>query len=126
MQENNIIANPDDPGSHILHCPVCHNILTIIQLEPIYTNDSPFVPYRTVVECSSCSYTNMTESYTILGGIKNVDGQYVEIGSWGPSGSRVLSKFKYTVNEDTLKNLKKTQELVEFLILNDQVVQVIG
>jgi hypothetical protein len=68
----------------------------------------------------------MTESYTILGGIKNVDGQYVEIGSWGPSGSRVLSKFKYTVNEDTLKNLKKTQELVEFLILNDQVVQVIG
>ena len=121
-----MVVDPQTPGSHALRCPLCQTVLTIVQLEPIYTLDSPFIPYRTVIECPSCSYRNITESYTILGGIKNVDGQYVEIGSWGPTGSRVLSKYKYTVKPEVLKDLKKTQELVEFLILNDQVVQVIG
>ncbi len=126
MQENNIIGDPHEPGSHALRCPQCHGALTVVQIEPIYEVDNTFNPYRTVVECASCSYRMVTESYTILGGIKNVDGQYVEIGSWGPTGSRMLSRFKYTVNEDLLKNLKKTQELVEFLILNESVVQIIG
>lgn len=115
-----------EPGAPGLRCPQCQGKLTIIQIEPIYDVDNAFVPYRTVVECGSCSYRMVTESFTILGGIKNVDGQYVEIGSWGPSGSRILSRYRYTVDSNLLKNLKKTQELVEFLILNEHVVQVIG
>lgn len=124
MQEK--IHTPHEPGAPALRCPQCHGNLTIIQLEPIYDEDNAYTPYRTVVECGSCSYKLITESYTILGGIKNFDSQYVEIGSWGPSGSRILSRFKYSVNADLLRDLKKTQELVEFLILNEEVVQVIG
>jgi hypothetical protein len=124
MQEK--VHTSHESGTSALRCPQCQGTLTIIQLEPIYDETNAYVPYRTVVECASCSYRLVTESYTILGGIKNVDSQYVEIGSWGPSGSRVLSRFKYTVNPDLLRDLKKTQELVEFLILNEQVVQVIG
>jgi len=126
MQREKMARDVHEPASPGLRCPQCQGTLTIIQIEPIYEVDGAFVPYRTVVECAACSYRMVTESYTILGGIKNVDGQYVEIGSWGPSGSRMLSRFKYTVNSDLLMNLKKTQELVEFLILNDHVVQVIG
>jgi len=68
----------------------------------------------------------VTESYTILGGIKNFDDEYVEIGSWGPSGSRVISRFKHSISSSLLSELKKSQELVEFLVVNEHVVQVIG
>lgn len=68
----------------------------------------------------------VTESFTILGGVKDFDDEYVEIGSWGPSGSRVLSRFKHAISASLLGELKKTQELVEFLIVNEHVVQVIG
>lgn len=68
----------------------------------------------------------VTESYTILGGVKEYDNEYVEIGSWGPSGSRVLSRFKHAISATLLEELKKTQELVEFLVVNEHVVQVIG
>jgi hypothetical protein len=68
----------------------------------------------------------VTESFTILGSIKDYDEKYIEIGSWGPSGSRVLSKYRYTISPDLLSQLKKSQELVEFLIVNEHAVQVIG
>jgi hypothetical protein len=113
-------------GQGAMTCPQCKGFLTIVLVEPIYTLDNAYTPYRTVVECSSCSFRMVTESYIILGGVKDYDDEYVEIGSWGPSGSRVLSRFKHTISTNLLSQLKESQELVEFLIVNEHVVQVIG
>jgi hypothetical protein len=107
-------------------CPQCKGFLTVVQVEPIYDTDNAYTPYRTVVECSTCSFRMVTESFTLLGGIKDFDNEYVEIGSWGPSGSRVLSRFKHSISSNLLNELKKSQELVEFLVVNEHVVQVIG
>jgi hypothetical protein len=107
-------------------CPQCKGFLTVVQVEPIYDPDNAYTPYRTVVECSTCSFRMVTESFTILGGVKDFDNEYVEIGSWGPSGSRILSRFKHSISFNLLTELKKSQELVEFLIVNEHVVQVIG
>jgi hypothetical protein len=107
-------------------CPQCKGFLTVVQVEPLYNTDNDYTPYRTVVECSTCSFRMVTESFTILGGIKDFDNEYVEIGSWGPSGSRVLSRFKHSISSNLLNELKKSQELVEFLVVNERVVQVIG
>ncbi len=112
--------------SRNMTCPQCKGFLTIVQVEPIYDPNNAYTPYRTVVECSTCSFRMVTESFTILGGIKDFNAEYVEIGSWGPSGSRVLSRFRYSISSNLLTKLKKSQELVEFLIVNDHVVQVIG
>ena len=107
-------------------CPQCKGFLTVVQVDPIYATDNAFTSYRTIVECSTCSFRMVTESFTILGGIKDFDNEYVEIGSWGPSGSRVLSRFKHSISSNLLNELKKSQELVEFLVVNEHVVQVIG
>lgn len=107
-------------------CPQCKGFLTVVQVEPIYNPFNAYTPYRTVVECSTCSFRLVTESFTILGGIKNFDDKYVEIGSWGPSGSRILSRFEHSISINLLNKLKKSQELVEFLVVNEHVVQVIG
>lgn len=107
-------------------CPQCKGFLTVVQVEPIYETDNPYVPYRTIVECASCSFRMVTESFTILGSIRNYDDEYAEIGSWGPSGSRVVSRFKHSISTNLLNELKKSQELVEFLVVNEHIVQVIG
>lgn len=112
--------------SRSMTCPQCKGFLTIVQVEPIYDPENAYTPYRTVVECSSCSFRMSTESFTILGSIRDFNAEYAEIGSWGPSGSRVLSRFKHSINPSLLSELKKSQELVEFLIVNHHVVQVIG
>lgn len=116
----------EQTGRRNMTCPQCKGFLTVVQYEPIYDPENAYTPYRTVVECASCSFRMVTESFTILGGIKDFDNEYVEIGSWGPSGSRVLSRFKHSISAALLCELKKTQELVEFLIVNQHVVQVIG
>jgi hypothetical protein len=109
-----------------LTCPQCKGFLCVVQAEPIYGTDNDYTPYRTIVECSSCSFRMVTESFTILGGVKDFDNEYVEIGSWGPSGSRILSRFKHSISSNLLNELKESQELVEFLVVNERVVQVIG
>lgn len=113
-------------GQRSMICPQCKGFLTVVQVEPIYETDNAYTPYRTIVECASCSFRMVTESFTILGSIKNYDDEYAEIGSWGPSGSRVVSRFKHSISTNLLNELKKSQELVEFLIVNEHVVQVIG
>ena len=113
-------------GEKPLTCPQCSGSLTMVQVEPIYDTENPYTPYKTVIECTSCSFKLETDSFTILGSIKDFSDEYVEIGSWSPSGSRVLSKFKHVLGGDLLTNLKKSGELVEFLIVNKQVVEVIG
>jgi len=113
-------------GQRNMVCPQCKGFLTVVQVEPLYESDGAYVPYRTIVECASCSFRMVTESFTILGSIKNYDDEYAEIGSWGPSGSRVVSRFKHSISTNLLFELKKSQELVEFLVVNEHIVQVIG
>ncbi|UCD13464.1 MAG: hypothetical protein JSW60_07885 [Thermoplasmatales archaeon] len=107
-------------------CPQCQRSLTMVLVEPIYDSENPYTPYKTVIECTSCTFKLVTESFTILGSVKNFDSHHVEIGSWSPSGSRVLSRYEHILSYDLLKGLGKTGELVEFLVVNNQVVQVIG
>jgi len=107
-------------------CPRCHGSLTMIQVEPIYDAENAYTPYRTIIECTSCDFKLETESFTILGSIKEYNDQYIEIGSWSPSGSRVLSKYKHALQYDLLKTLRQSGELVEFLVVDKQVVEVIG
>lgn len=116
----------DRNGDKSLTCPQCGGRLTMVQVEPIADAENAYTPYRTVIECSSCSFTLEAESFTILGSIKDFDAEYAEIGSWSPSGSRVLSRYKHLLGYELLKELKNTGELVEFLIVNNQAVQVIG
>ena len=115
----------DKTGGSMI-CPQCKRTLTMIQIEPISDTENPYVPYKTVIECVSCSFKLTTESFTILGSVKDFDSHHIEIASWSPSGSRVLSKYEHILSYNLLKELKKSAELVEFLIVNKQVVQVIG
>ena len=116
----------DKTGNKTFICPQCGSSLTMVQVEPLYDAENAYTPYRTVIECDKCEFKLETESFTVLGSVKDFDAEYVEIGSWSPSGSRVLSKYKHLLSYDLLGNLKKSGELVEFLIVNNQVVQVIG
>jgi DNA-directed RNA polymerase subunit RPC12/RpoP len=109
-----------------MNCPQCGKKMVLIQVEPIQDAENAYVPYDTVIECTSCSFRIKAESFTILGSVKDFNAEHVEIGSWSPSGSRVLSYYEHILDHDTLKKLKETGELVEFLIVNKQVVQVIG
>ena len=98
----------------------------MVQIEPIYDSDTAYTPYKTVIECNSCNFRLITESFTVLGSVKSFDAHHVEIASWSPSGSRDISQYEHVLNYDLLKNLHESGELVEFLIVNKQVVQVIG
>ena len=107
-------------------CPKCGGKLVLVQVEPIPDAENAYIPYDTIIECTSCTFQIRAESFTILGSIKSFDLYHVEIGSWSPSGSRVLSRYEHILDYDLLKKLKESGELVEFLIVNKQVVQVIG
>lgn len=121
-----ILANLWKKNSEILTCPQCSGTLTMIQLEPIMDMECDYTPYKTIIECSKCEFKLETESFTILGAVKDFDPEKVEIGSWTPSGSRSLAKYKHFLDFTLLQDLKKSGELVEFLIVNKQAVQVIG
>ena len=116
----------DKTGEKAMICPQCGKKMVLIQVEPIQDAENAYIPYDTIIECTSCDWKIRAESFTILGSIKTFDSHHVEIGSWSPSGSRVLSKYEHILNYDLLKKLKASGELVEFLVVNKQVVQVIG
>jgi hypothetical protein len=113
-------------SGNTLICPQCKGRLTLIQIEQITNTDDAYTHYKTIIECTSCSFKLETESFTILGSVRNFDSHHVEIGSWSPSGSRVVSQYEHILGYDLLKQLRESGELVEFLIVNNQVVQVIG
>lgn len=98
----------------------------MIQVEPIHDAENAYVPYDTIIECNKCNYKIRTESFTILGSVKNFDLKKIEIASWSPTGSRVISNYEHLLDYDQLKELKKSTELKEFLVVNNQVVQIIG
>jgi hypothetical protein len=107
-------------------CPRCGAALTIVQIEPLYDAENAYVPYNTIIECTSCDFNLETISFSILGAVRDYDANIVEIASWSPTGSRVISQYKHILSYELLKKLKKTEELTEFLIVNNQVIQVIG
>jgi hypothetical protein len=116
----------DKTGKRSMVCPKCHSKMIIVQLDPVQDAENAYVPYDTVIECTKCDFNIRAESFTILGAVKNFDLKNLEIGSWSPSGSRVISNYEHVLNYDLLKELKESGELKEFLIVNKQVVQVIG
>lgn len=116
----------DKTGKKTMVCPKCHSKMIIVQLEPIQDAENAYIPYDTIIECTKCDFNIRVESFTILGAIKSFDLKNVEIGSWSPSGSRVLSTYEHVLDYDLLKKLKEDGELAEFLIVNKHVVQVIG
>jgi predicted RNA-binding Zn-ribbon protein involved in translation (DUF1610 family) len=116
----------DASGEKTIKCPKCGKHMIIVQVEPVYDAENAYVPYDTIIECTSCSFKIRAESFTLLGGVKNFDMNHVEIGSWSPSGSRVLSNYEHILDYDLLKKLKESQKLVEFLVVNKHIVEVMG
>lgn len=116
----------DVTGNKPMKCPKCGENMKIVQVEPLYDEDNAYVPYDTIIECDSCTFKIRAESFTLFGGVKDFNLNHVEIGSWSPSGSRILSDYEHVLNYDLLKELKKSGELVEFLIVNKHIVEVIG
>ena len=116
----------DRTGEKTLLCPQCENKMIIVQLEPIQDAENAYIPYDTIIECTSCDFKIRAESFSILGCVKDFDLKNVEIASWSPSGSRVISRYEHILDYDLLRKLKESAELKEFLIVNKQVIQVIG
>jgi len=113
-------------GTNAMKCPKCDGKMILIQVEPINDSNNPYIPYDSIVECTKCGYSIRAESFTILGSVKNFDLKNIEIASWSPSGSRVISNYEHVLDYDELKKLKASAELKEFLVVNKQAVQVIG
>ena len=109
-----------------MNCPKCGAKMVLIQLEPLQEAENAYVAYDSIIECTKCDNKIRTVSFTILGSVKNFDVKNIEIASWSPSGSRVISIYEHILDYNLLKKLKETGELAEFLIVNKQVVQVIG
>ena len=122
-----ILAEIWDKSSDIsMTCPECKGKLVLIQVEPIQDAQNAYTPYDTIIECCSCPFKIRAESFTILGSVKDFDAKKIEIASWSPSGSRVISKYEHLLDYNLLKELKQSGELIEFLVVDKQVVQVIG
>lgn len=113
-------------GEESMNCPECGSKMVMVQIEPILDEENAYVPYDSIIECTKCAYKIRTESFAILGCVKNFDLKKLEIASWSPSGSRVISIYEHILDYDLLKQLKESGELKEFLVVNKQVVQVIG
>jgi hypothetical protein len=126
-QNMKILADAWDKNEDkLLKCPQCDHRMIIVQVEPLTDDYNEYVPYDTVIECTNCDFTIRAESFSILGSVKDFDLKKLTIASWSPSGSRVLSKYEHIVDYDILKKLKNSAELKEFLIVNKQVIEVIG
>ena len=121
-----VIANIWDKKSGSLICPKCGGDMVMVQIEPIHDAENAYVPYDTIIECNKCDYKIRTESFTILGSIRNFDLKNIEIASWSPSGSRVISNYEHVLDFQNLKRIKDSEELAEFLVVNNRVVQIIG
>ena len=126
-KEMDILSSIFSSVEEEMKCPNCGGDLVLIQVEPVLeTKDEGYISYDTVIECTTCPFIFRAESFTILGCVNDYDSHHIEIWSWSPSGSRVLSRYEHVLDYDVLKKLKKTEELVEFLVVNKHVVQVIG
>jgi transcription elongation factor Elf1 len=115
----------DNKSNREFVCPECSGHLIIVQLEPMDDYDNPYTPYKTVVECTNCSFSSHAISYTILGSLQSYDLEHVTLAAWSPSGNRIIKTFDHLLDYDLLKECKSSKELVEFLIVDDYIVQII-
>jgi hypothetical protein len=109
-----------------LKCPDCQSDLILIQAHEIQDIQNPYQIYDTIIECVSCSYQIRTESYTVLGAISEYTFDHITIHGWSPSGSRVKITVEHILDYQLLKELKQSGKLVEFLIVDNHAIQVIG
>lgn len=112
--------------SNGLKCPDCKGNLILVQIEPIEDWNNPYQSYNTEIECTSCNFHMKSISFTILGSVKDYTVDRVVINGWSPSGSRVETEFEHIIDYGLLKELKQSNELVEFLIVDNHVIQVVG
>lgn len=116
----------DEERDKPLVCPHCGHNMVVVQLDPIPDDENAYVPYDTIIECTYCDFKIRAESFSILGCVRSFDSKQIEIASWSPSGSRVVSRYEHMLDLDLLEKLKKSAELKEFLVVNKRVIQVIG
>ena len=115
----------DELPPHELKCPQCGGHLIIVQMNPLEDAHNPYTPYETIVECISCSFHAHATSLSILGSIESFDHNKIIITGWSPSGNRVRSTFEHILDYGLLKKLQSSEEIVEFLIVDNHVVRVI-
>jgi uncharacterized protein with PIN domain len=64
------IWDKNGQGHDSLKCPECSGKLVLIQVEPIHDAENAYVPYDTIIECTSCPFTFRAESFWIVGSVK--------------------------------------------------------
>lgn len=115
----------DNKRNHEFACPECGSHLIVVQLEPIEDYNNPYTPYNTVVECTNCNFNAHAVSYTILGSIQSYNLNHITIAAWSPTGSRIVKTYEHLLDYDQLKDIKDSKELVEFLLVDDHIIQII-
>lgn len=124
-RDADILSEAWDETNRSLTCPKCGSEMNISEINPKSNLDVDYMSFNTVIECNSCSFKLKTESLKILGGVKDFDLKKISIGSWSNSGSRVTSNYEHVLDYNMLKQLRDSGELVEFLIVNNHVVDII-
>ena len=124
-RDTNILSEAWNESNQYMICPKCGNEMSISQINPIHGSDEDYISFDTIIECSSCSFKLRSESFKILGGVKDFDLKKISIGSWSDSGSRTSLDYEHVLDYNMLKQLKESGELVEFLIVNNHVVEII-
>ena len=46
----------DKNGGGSMKCPQCGGKMVLIQMEPVHNTENPYIPYDTIIECTSCSF----------------------------------------------------------------------
>jgi Zn ribbon nucleic-acid-binding protein len=126
--QNNTLKNISDLwkiNKKGFKCPNCKADLIIVQADAIQDWNNPYQSYDTIVECVYCSFQAQAVSYTILGSLNKYDINKITIEGWSPSGSRVETTLEHLLDYQLLKELKSSQDLVEFLIIDEHAIQVI-
>lgn len=115
----------DSSQKTTMKCPHCDQELHVESIDEIDSFNTPFIPYETILKCSSCTFESTSQSYALRGSIQDFDLHNITITGWSPSGSRVVSKLDHVMDFSLLKTLQKSEEIVEFLVVDNQVVRCI-
>ena len=107
-----------------LKCPECGSFLIVIELPPSYGPHGIIV--NAYLECPKCGFKKRVNTFTVYGAVRDYTENTVEIGSWSETGGREINTFHHILSEKLLGELKESQDLVEFLIVDDTIIAVIG
>jgi len=124
-RDANIVSEAWKESNQFMSCPKCGSDMIISQINPKSSSNDDYISFDTIIECSSCSFKLRSDSFKVLGGVKDFDLKKISIGSWTDSGSRTSLNYEHVLDYDVLKKLKESGELAEFLIVNNHVVEVV-